>query len=85
MIREYEIEVRGVIYEMSVDVEVHHGDVVRLLATSLSRIHADLYPAVMAEIERLVDLDREEIERGCEEEAYERSVDDRIGEWKERG
>lgn len=82
-IRSYEIELFGTAYGIEVEVEVHHGDVVRMLVEESDAIPADRLDVAMAELERLVDLDRFEIEAECEEAAYDRSIDDRISARKE--
>lgn len=82
-VRNYEIELFGSVYGIEVDVEVHNGDVIRMLVDESDAIPLDRLDAAMAELERLVDLDRHEIERDCEEAAYDRSIDDRISARKE--
>ncbi len=94
--RSYEIELGVRRYEVEVYVDVREGqvltlDVDRITGTSSTGI-VDLTgayaatkgpPAVLAELERLVDLDREAIEAECDEAAYDRSIDDRISARKE--
>lgn len=87
--RSYEIELGTRTYEAEVYVDVREGQVLtldldRLTATSSTGIvETSATPAVLAELERLVDLDRHEIERECDEAAYDRSIDDRISARKD--
>lgn len=87
--RSYEIELGVRSYEVEVYVEVREGqvltlDVDRITGTSSTGIvETTATPAVLAELERLVDLDRHAIEAEIDEAAYDRSIDDRISARKE--
>ena len=88
--RSYEIEPGSRTYEADVYVDVRDGEVLtldvdRLTGTSSTGIR-DWFktpPEVLAELERLVDLDRQEIEAECDEAAYEAAIDAKLSARKE--
>lgn len=80
--RRYEIVVGDDAYALEVDVDVRHGEVTRL-----SIVAGDVPPSraqdVLAELERVVDANRAEIEDACEEDAHDRAMDEKVSAWKE--
>lgn len=80
--RRYEITVGVDVHELEVDVDVRHGEVTRI-----EIVAGDVPPSraqdVLAELERVVDLDRVEIEEACEDDARDRAMDEKISAWKE--
>lgn len=80
--RQYEIEVAGDVFGLEVEVDVRHGEVTRV-----SIVGGDVPPSraqdVLAEVERVVDLDHDEILEACEQDAHDRAMDEKISAWKE--
>lgn len=92
---EYEIEIDGEFYEVEAAVDVHEGDVrslhvdrcwllveVKVGTTVRTPIHVPPL-AVKAEVERLVDSDRQQIEEQCRINAYDAAMDGRIAAYRE--
>lgn len=92
---EYEIEVDGELYQIEGHVDVHEGEV-RSIDVSLCRVYSNspngttltgtlkfTPPSVMAEVERLVDADRADIQDECILNAYENAMDSRLSARKD--
>lgn len=94
---EYEIEIDGDSYEVEAVVDVHEGEVrelhvdrcwllVEIKAGEFVRtpVAMPLYE-VKAEVERLVDGERQHIEELCRMNAYDEAMDGRISAYKDGG
>lgn len=80
--RLYEIVVGDEAYALEVDVDVRHGEVARIEIVG-GDVPPSLAQDILGELERVVDLDRVEIEEGCEEDARDRAMDEKVSSWKE--
>lgn len=88
IVRNYEVVIRDRYFALEVSIGDGAGGSLRLEVDHCDEEgrHVSEVPAsVMAELERLVDLDGEAIRRDLDEAAYDQAIDAKISERKEGG